>query len=466
MSETMKDVLDTPNYISGMSDAAPIDQSSRLKLVDALRGIAVLGILIMNIPGFSMPFYASEEYKSDPTNINFWVSAIVIIFFEGKMRALFGMIFGASVILFVKNKASSGKSVAWLFYRRMFWLVLFGLIHAHLILWSGDILYTYGFCGMLVYLFRKVKPIYLVMAVPLAACFSFIAGTLVYQHEREARLAYVNARAAVIEGKTPTDPQQKALDSWREIEKDYWPDRQYANERTRMMKSEYSTVAGLIRPLVWKDETRYLLNSILDSLPLMLLGLGLYKWGFLAGNWSVQNYRWMVAVGYGVGIALVSYSFYDDFKYHPNIEANLRLLEIEPIPWIRLIYPFQRILLVLAYVSLVTLLYKSGIFQGLFRRLEAVGQMALTNYVMQSVICTLFFFGYGLNVYGELQYYQLFYVVFTIWALQLIISPLWLLYFRFGPLEWVWRSLTYWKVQPLLQRDRAIALKREQADVT
>jgi uncharacterized protein len=451
MSDAMTDDTVTPAEACGMSDVAPIDQSSRLKLVDALRGIAVLGILMMNIPGFSMPFYASETYKSDPTNVNFWVSAVVSIFFEGKMRALFAMIFGASVILFVTNKESSGKSAVWLFYRRMFWLVLFGLVHAHLILWVGDILYVYGFCGMLVYPIRKVKSIYLVMAVPLVACFSFISGTFVYQHEREVRLAYVQAREAVDAGKTLTEPQSKALEEWREIEKDYWPDRQYANERTRMMKSDYSTVAGFIRPLAWKDETRYLHAAILDSLPLMLLGIGLYKWGFLAGKWSVQNYRWMMAVGYGVGLVLVSYSFYDDFKYHPNIEANLRLLEIQPVPWIRLIYPFQRILLVLAHVSLVALVYKSGIFQALFRRLEAVGQIALTNYVMQSIICTLFFFGYGLNFYGELQYYQLFYVVFTIWALQLIISPLWLHYFRFGPLEWIWRSLTYWKMQPLLK---------------
>ena len=449
-----------------MADVAPVDQASRLKIVDALRGIAVLGILMMNIPGFSTPIYASETYKSDPTNVNFWVSFVISIFFEGKMRALFAIIFGASVILFVKNKESYGSSAGWLFYRRMFWLVLFGLIHAHLILWVGDILYVYGFCGMLIYPLRKVKPIYLVMAVPLAACFSFISGTLIYQHEREIRIAYVDARAAVDGGKTLTEPQKRALEDWREIEKDYWPDRQYANERTRMMKSDYSTVASLIRSLAWKDETTYLHAAILDSLPLMLLGLGLYKWGFLTGKWSVKNYRWMTTAGYGVGLALAAYSFYDDFQYHPNIEANLHLLELEPTPWIRLIYPFQRILIVLAHVSLVTLLYKSGVFQGLFRRLEAVGQMALTNYILQSIICTLCFFGYGLNFYGELQYYQLFYVVLTIWALQIIISPIWLRYFRFGPLEWVWRSLTYWKLQQFLQRDGASALKRERAKLT
>jgi uncharacterized protein len=90
--------------------------------------------------------------------------------------------------------------------------------------------------------------------------------------------------------------------------------------------------------------------------------------------------------------------------------------------------------------------------QGLFRRLEAVGQMAFTNYIMQSVICTLFFFGYGLNYFGELEFYQLFFVVLAIWILQLIVSPLWLKHFLYGPLEWLWRSLTYWRRQPFRRR--------------
>ena len=156
--------------------AAPVPETQRLKVIDALRGVALLGILLMNIPGFAMPDYFSESFKSDPANVNFWVSAVISVVFEGKMRALFGMIFGAGVLLFVSNKEEAGKSTTWLFYRRMIWLVLFGLIHAHLILWIGDILYLYGFCGMLVYLCRKVKPIYLVLGVPLVAVFGFRAA--------------------------------------------------------------------------------------------------------------------------------------------------------------------------------------------------------------------------------------------------------------------------------------------------
>ena len=116
-----------------------------------------------------MPNYSSEIYKNDPSNINFWVSNIIGVLFEGKMRAMFSMIFGAGILLFIGKKVQNGLSTHGLFYRRMFWLLLFGLIHAHLVLWIGDILYLYAVCGMIVYLFRNVNPKYLVLAIPLVA---------------------------------------------------------------------------------------------------------------------------------------------------------------------------------------------------------------------------------------------------------------------------------------------------------
>jgi uncharacterized protein len=407
-----------------------------------------LGILLMNIPGFAMPNYFSESFRSDPTNVNFWVAAVISVVFEGKMRALFGMVFGAGVLLFVMKKEQTGRSVTGLFYRRMFWLVLFGLIHAHLILWFGDILYLYGVCGMLVYLFRNVNPKYLVLGVPLVAAFDFTAGTLFYQHIRTQRIAYVAATAAAAEGKELTADQTEALARWRELEKTLIPNREDVKERTLKMKSGYAEVASIVRPLAFEFETTFLPLAVWDSLALMLLGLALYRWGFLTGGWANRDYWKVTAVGYGVGLPLVIYSTYHSYLHHPTLEASLARMEAVPIDWTGLIYPFQRILLVMAHVSALVLLYKSGYVQSLFRRLEAVGQMAFTNYIMHSVICTLFFFGYGLNYYAELEYYQLFYVVGAIWILQLIVSPLWLRFFLFGPLEWLWRSLTYWRRQP------------------
>jgi uncharacterized protein len=433
--------------------AAPVSDRERLKLIDALRGVALLGILLMNIPGFAMPDYYSESFASDPQNLNFWVSAVISVGFEGKMRALFGMIFGAGVLLFVSKKEQAGKSVTGLFYRRMFWLILFGLIHAHLILWIGDILYLYGFCGMLVYLCRKVKPIYLVLGVPLVAVFDFTAGTLFYQHLRDKRIAYVEASAVARENKPLTETQKDALAQWRELEKTLIPNREDAQENTRKMKSDYATVASRLRPLAWKFETIFLPIEIWDSLALMLLGLALYRWGFLTGQWWNRDYAKVLAIGYGIGLPLATFSFYHSYLYSPNLETSLRRMELVPIEWVRLIYPFQRIFLVMAHVAAIILLYKAQYAQKLFRSLEAVGQMALTNYIMQSVICTLFFFGYGLNYYGELEFYQIYFVVLAVWIVQLITSPIWLRFFLFGPLEWVWRSLTYWRMQPFLRRE-------------
>lgn len=437
---------------SALPAAAPVSDRARLKLIDALRGVALLGILLMNISGFALPDYYSESFKNNPRSVNFWVSAVISVGFEGKMRALFGMIFGAGVVLFVSNKEQAGKSVTGLFYRRMFWLIVFGLIHAHLILWIGDILYLYGFCGMVVYLFRKVKPMYLVLGVPLVAVFDFGAGTLLYQHIRDRRIAYVEASAVVAENKPLTPTQDDALARWRELEKTFLPNREDAQENTRKMKSGYATVASRLRPLAWKIETILLPIEFCDSLALMLLGLALYRWGFLSGQWSDRDYAKVAAIGYGIGLPLAIYSFYHSYLFSPNLEASLRRMELVPIEWVRLIYPFQRIFLVMAHVAAIVLLYKARYAQKLFRRLEAVGQMALTNYIMQSVICTLFFFGYGLNYYGELEFYQIYFVVVAVWIVQLLISPIWLRFFLFGPLEWLWRSLTYWRIQALLRR--------------
>lgn len=428
--------------------AAPITESSRIKTIDMLRGIALLGILLMNIPGFSMPEYSFEAFKNDPNSINFWVYALITIVFEGKMRAMFSIIFGAGLLLFIANKGGIGKSLTPLFYRRMFWLVLFGLVHAHLLLWFGDILYLYGVCGMLLYLVRNVNPKYLIWAIPFVAIVDFTVGTLQYQDIREKRIAYTEAIKAQSEKKTLTSSQTKALVSWREVEKSMIPNREDAKGNTAKMKSDYSTVASYVRPMSFDYQTKYLPFEVWDVLALMVLGLVLYKWEFLNGTWSNENYWKVVKIGYGIGLPLVIYSFYYGFKHFSTIEANLLNMEKTPIIWIRLIYPFQRILLSIAHLASLILIYKSGVAQNLFRRLVAVGQMAFTNYIMHTIICTLFFFGYGLNYFGELEFYQIYFVVFAIWIFQLIMSPIWLKYFLFGPLEWLWRSLTYLKIQP------------------
>jgi uncharacterized protein len=426
----------------------PVSEQNRLLDIDVLRGVALLGILVVNIPAFAMETYFSESWRSDPSNINFWYRAVNYILFEGKMRALFSMIFGAGILLFVANKAP-GWSTTRLFYIRMAWLILFGLIDAHLLLWIGDILYFYGVCGLIAYLFRKVKPVYLVLAVPIVSIVGFVDGTMSRQENRDQLLAYREAKEAQDNKHVLSKAQEKAIVDWREIEKNYYPNKEQVAEETAKYKSGYSTVASLLRPISWEVETKYLLDSVWDALALMLLGIALYKWRFLSGEWTKKQYIITAAVGYGLGLPIAIFRFWYALVHFKNVEMSIQHLADHAIYWVSLMYDFQRIFLVMGHVSVIILLLQSGVMKRLMHQLASVGRMALTNYVMQTVICTLLFFGYGFNLYAELEYYQLYFIVLSIWILQLWLSGVWLKNFHFGPLEWVWRSLTYWKTQPM-----------------
>lgn len=444
----------TTESAAEVTPARPVAQAERIQTIDILRGVALLGILLMNIPGFAMAEYFRESFRSDPTNINFWVDAFITIVFEGKMRALFSMIFGVGIILFMarKEKAGSshfGQSAMGLFFRRMGWLVLFGLIDAHVLLWFGDILYYYGIIGMIAFWFRRMKPVYLALGVPLVAIIGFALNTIFYQGVRDKRLAFLAVQAAQKEGKPLTKTQQQALVDWREAQKQFFPNKAEAAEHTRLVKSGYAGAAKRFRKDTWEGQTKYLIFGIWDPLALMLLGMALYKWGFFTGQWPRRRYWQTMLVGYGLGLSLVTFSYYYYFRNIPSTAAFMNYFEHHPVMWPSLIYPFQRILLVMAHASLISLLIQSGRVRGLLDRLGAVGQMAFTNYVMHTVICTLVFYGYGLNQYAEWQYYQLYFLVAAIWFLQLIVSPIWLRYYQFGPLEWAWRSLTYWHRQPM-----------------
>jgi uncharacterized protein len=432
--------------------SSPAVLTERIDIIDIVRGLALLGILILNIPYFSMEEYFREAWSQDLNSTNFWVTAVNTVFFEGKMRALFSMVFGAGIVLFTTNKEKAGRSATWLFYKRMIWLTLFGLAHAHLLLWIGDILYYYGLIGMLAFLFRKMKPKYLAMGVPLVAVIGFVANTLFFQNIRNEYLEYKAVMELQEAGVELGEKELAAIDAWEETRKDMLPNQEEVKAHTALMKGSYADVGSHIRPKAWEGQTKYLIFSIWDMLALILLGIALYKWGFLTMKWTQAQYLKTIWIGYGVGLPLVLFQFVFNTIHFPNVEAGIRYIETHSILWVDLIYDFQRILIMMAHVALVIVLYQKGYFVRLMNGLRAVGQLAFSNYIMHSVICTFVFFGYGLNQYAEWEYYQLYYLVIGIWILQLLISPFWLKYFLFGPLEWVWRSLTYWRRQPFVRK--------------
>ena len=165
--------------VSGPAPIAPVAREDRIPALDALRGCALLGILLMNIPGFALhpASYGDPTVAGGADGANLWFWIVNHILFDGKMRALFSMLFGAGVLVLTERGEAKGHSMADIYYRRLFWLLLFGVLHAYL-LWWGEILYPYALCGLFLYPFRHVRPSRLLAAagVSLLVITGFLIG--------------------------------------------------------------------------------------------------------------------------------------------------------------------------------------------------------------------------------------------------------------------------------------------------
>jgi len=430
----------------------PVASAERIKTVDLIRGFALLGILMMNIPGFGIDNgELTNVFRGPHAGKDYYTSAIIFTFFEGTMRGLFSMLFGAGMVLFMMNKrAMPGEApVAEYYYRRLLWLVLFGLFNEFVLLWVGDILYFYGLCGMLLFAFRKLKPHWLIIIGVIFIGIGLFKTQNWYSDIRETRKNYLEAKAAEKAGKELTDKQQEATTAWPRIEQNQTPDTAYSNLNVRKMRSGYGTVLQHVIPNNVNYEVNYMYHGLWDMLCMMFIGMGLLVIGFFSNKLSTSTYVLLLIVGYGVGIPL-GWAYFKGYVDWSSNFANYVDSWRSP-HW--QIYDFRRVFLCLGHASLLILVYRSRMLHWLMKALANVGQMAFTNYLVQSILCTLFFYGYGLGYYNKLRFHQLYYVVFAVWILQLIYSSIWLHYFRFGPFEWLWRSLTYWKKQPMKNRE-------------
>ncbi|MEJ7827779.1 MAG: DUF418 domain-containing protein [Segetibacter sp.] len=169
------------------------------------------------------------------------------------------------------------------------------------------------------------------------------------------------------------------------------------------------------------------------------------KTGILTGQHPAKIYWWLTFAGLGIGFVLSWLRLTE--LLHDKFDNFLKAKESHFD-----FYELSRFFRAIGIFGLIMLLYKSGWFKWLFNLMRPVGQMAFSNYLMQSIICGLMFFGVGFGMFGKLQRYELYYVVAAVWAFQIVFSHIWMRYFRFGPFEWLWRSLTYWKVQPMKKK--------------
>ena len=425
----------------------PVSSKERIRSLDVLRGVALLGILLMNITGFGLVFMAyvdpTVQGGADGNNLLVWL--VNNLFFEGTMRALFSMLFGVGMVLMTSRMIGRGGGieVADIYYRRTIWLLIFGLIHGYLILWTGDILFAYGLWGLFLFPFRNTRPKKLIGAV---VVLTLIGVGLQYgkYNEISKYKAQYEVAQTYSEGKDLPKEVKKGKEAWEGLTAEMKPDKEKISEDTASMHKGYIDLVLFLAPVNRMMQTTFNYDyNPWDVLAMMLLGIALFKMGVITAELKYRSYLLMVLVGYGIGIPI---NYYESNILMENEFSILSFFQSG------LTYPFGRIAMSFGHIGLVMIFCKLNILGFLRNSLAAVGRMALTNYIMHSVICAFVFTGIGFSLFGKLQRYELYYVVFAIWIFQLVASPIWLKYFRFGPLEWLWRSLTYKKLQPFLRK--------------
>lgn len=419
----------------------PVEQTERIYSLDVLRGIVLLGILLMNIVGFGLINHSDPTVSGGAEGLNLYAWMTTSMFVEGTMRALFSLLFGVGMFVLTDRleKRGGGIRVADIYFRRTIWLIFFGLMHAYLLLWTSEILFDYGIVGLLIFSFRNMAPQKLVVV----AIFLIICGNVWYYADHRSNIKLVEKTAIAkqykAEDKELTKELKDAQAKWEE--KEYKHSSAYVNDYNENMRKGYFHVAAFLAPISMEDDMQWPYRFALwDAMSMMLLGIALFKWKVLTAERSFKFYVLMVVIGYAIGLSINYY------EMQIILNSKFSFLGFSQV---NLTHYWSRLFTAMGHVGLIMIFCKLPILRWLKTSLASVGKMALTNYLMHSVICMIVFTGVGFGLFGKLQRYELYYVVLGIWIFQLIVSPVWLYYFRFGPAEWLWRSLTYLKVQPM-----------------
>jgi uncharacterized protein len=426
-----------------MTPIGPIAPEERINSLDTLRGFALLGILPANVLVFGMYLAAGNDptVAGGATGLSLASWALFRILIEGKMRCLFSMVFGASMILLTSRaEKRSGATAADIYYRRNLWLLLFGLAHAFLLFW-GDILYPYALCALILFPFRKLPAKKLLIIGGLFIAFKAGWSAVDAFHQLARRNLAAAATAADEAGKKPSEAQaeaRKELEAQRKLRK---PSSDELEKDAKKWRGNPLEVIGARAKAlaVWHGLPYYDPVNC-DVWSMMFIGMGLFKLGVFSAARSYRFYAWMAVIGCLIGIPVNGYTAWLALKSN---------FDRVTFAFAYVAYDIERLPVALADMALLMILCKAGALRWLTSRLAAIGQMALSNYILHSVVCTFVFTGYGFGLYGRLERYQLYYVVAGCWAMSLAASPIWLWHYRFGPLEWCWRSLTYWKRQPM-----------------
>lgn len=421
----------------GEPDATPLPPG-RIETLDIVRGVAVMGILAMNIVAFAMPGAAyinpAAYGTASSADLGSWVFSFILI--DGKMRGLFSFLFGASMLLVIDRAEAAGASPARVHYSRMFWLLVFGLIHFFFI-WYGDILSLYAPIGMLAFFFRRMGVVKLIV---LGLCL------LVAQFVLTAFFAFGISMTEAQALAPHASPE--AIRSWAEMQKGiglYSP--QHLQDVLSLYRGSYGPIVQHQLTEDWMAPINSIWQFGWETLAYMLFGMAALKTGFLTGAWDRRRYLKVIAIGFGVGIplyaALAWWLIRQDFSVFWLVAG-----------WLTATVPIRPFMILAIAATVILLTRKGGWLTG---RIAAAGRAAFTNYLGTSILMTFLFYGYGFGLFGHLTRIQLWLPVIGTWAIMLLWSKPWLDRFHYGPFEWLWRSLARGRFQPMRRRPNSAA---------
>ena len=401
----------------------PLSEEKRFVSIDVLRGFAIFGILFMNIQNMSMisAAYLNPTAYGDFTGINKLVWIFSHIFTDLKFITIFSILYGAGIILITSKIENKGLKPGGLHYRRTFWLIVIGLMHAYL-LWYGDILVIYGLCAIVVYLFRKISPWKLlilglfIIAIP--SVFYFLSGSSLPHW--------------------PVEAIQNMRVSWKPGVG------QIANEVSAYQGNWLAQMSHRVPTSIFIQTFFFFIFQAWRVAGSMLIGMAIYKMGILTAERSKRFYITSIIIGFGIGFPIVIFGVIRNFAENWSFEYSM-FFGSQYNYWGSLFVAF-------AYISIIMLICQKFSNSKFLKMYSGIGRTALSNYLMQTIICTTLFYGHGFGLFGNVERYQQFLIIIGVWTIQLLITPIWLHFFRFGPFEWLWRSLTYMKLQPIRNR--------------
>jgi len=417
----------------------PTRDRDRIITLDILRGIAILGILYLNIVtmGGNWPAWAASGNPQSlgATAADQWAYRWVFNFLDGTQRGLLELLFGASAILLtLRATAKDGPvEVADVYYRRALWLAAFGVTHGTLLLWPGEIWTLYGLTALFVFPVRRLSPRILatIGALGLMLVMAFATPKVLDKVALQDRVERIQSRPT---GAVLSTTEKADMKRWKGLVEER------ANQAKQLPDVKKAMAGGYVENLQFSADFWYQFNlSALispaagEAFFTMLIGMALFKWGILQGGRSTRFYVALATLGYTVGI-FVKWAMLDFRLAH----------HFGPVSIGAAVYDYGRMGTTLGHVGLICLVLKSGIGRHALAMFKAPGRMPMTAYVGQTLICCwLLFPGFGLGLWGRFGWADLMLIATVVNAVLIGFCNLWMVRYQMGPFEWVWRWLSY-----------------------